>query len=213
MDKDLKVLFDQLDMAMIQNKSIFLNAIEKKPDSKFIDEDSAEYKNKKQLCLNKLNNEEIKEPKPSTMAFYQIDYDENTGLFLKGVKGSIPYWLVTDSVESNCTKCNITKKVEEFGYTKDNSLYQNCTECRTKRKEQKAKQQKPSPAHEKTVIDLKQLQQDISIYTADNSLYDDCMTSQYTKNDTILKLQTQNKKKKKQQHLALDIHTLKPLTP
>ena len=39
MDNDLKVLFDKLDMVMIQKKSILeiLNAMEKKQASKFID--------------------------------------------------------------------------------------------------------------------------------------------------------------------------------
>ena len=38
-------------------------------------------KNIRNIYLNKLNNKEIKEPKASTMTFYQIDYDEETQLY------------------------------------------------------------------------------------------------------------------------------------
>ena len=49
MDNDLNALFDKLDMVMLQNKIILeiLNAMEKKPASKFIDKNSTEYKSKK----------------------------------------------------------------------------------------------------------------------------------------------------------------------
>ena len=49
--------------------------------SKEVDRTNGEYKIKKQVYLNKLNNKEINEPKSSTMAFYQIDYDEDTGVY------------------------------------------------------------------------------------------------------------------------------------
>ena len=79
----MNALFDKLDMVMIHNKIIIeiLNAMDKKPASKFIDQNSTEYKNKKHVYLNKLNDKDIKEPKPSTMAFYQIDYDEDTAVY------------------------------------------------------------------------------------------------------------------------------------
>ena len=49
--------------------------------SKEVDRTNGEYKNKRNIYLNKLNNKEIKEPKASTMTFYQIDYDEETQLY------------------------------------------------------------------------------------------------------------------------------------
>ena len=60
--------------------------MEKKPltnsyQSKDLDRTNGEYRNKKQVYVNKLNNKEIKEPKSSTMAFYEIDYDEETQLY------------------------------------------------------------------------------------------------------------------------------------
>ena len=81
MDKDLKSLFDKVDLILMQNKSILeiLHGMEKKPASTCIDKNSTEYTNKKQVYLNKLNNQEIKEPKNSTLKFYNVDYDEETG--------------------------------------------------------------------------------------------------------------------------------------
>ena len=32
---------------------------------------------KKQVYLTKLNNKEIKQPRPETLRFYEIDYDED----------------------------------------------------------------------------------------------------------------------------------------
>ena len=49
--------------------------------SKEVDRTNGEYKNKKQVYLNKLNNRKIQEPKSSTMTFFQIDYDEDTGIY------------------------------------------------------------------------------------------------------------------------------------
>ena len=49
--------------------------------SKEVDRTSGEDKNKRNIFLNKLNNKEITEPKSSTMTFYQIDYDEDTGVY------------------------------------------------------------------------------------------------------------------------------------
>ena len=49
--------------------------------SKEVDRTNGEYKNTRHIYLNKLNNKEIKEPKSSTMTFYQIDYDEETQLY------------------------------------------------------------------------------------------------------------------------------------
>ena len=45
--------------------------------SGYVAKDSSEYKNKKQVYLTKLNNKEIKQPRPETLKFYEIDYDED----------------------------------------------------------------------------------------------------------------------------------------
>ena len=89
MDEGLEKIVKKLNKVLEQNKHILeiLHEMEKKKpltnnyQSKEVDRTSAEYKNKKQTYLNKLNNKEIKEPKASTMTFYQIDYDEDTGMY------------------------------------------------------------------------------------------------------------------------------------
>ena len=89
MDEGLEKIVKKLNKVLEQNKNILeiLQEMEKKKpltnsyQSKPVDRTNAEYKNKKQVYLNKLNNKEIKEPKASTMAFYQIDYDEETQLY------------------------------------------------------------------------------------------------------------------------------------
>ena len=40
--------------------------------------DKATYENKKNVYLTKLNCGEIKQPKESTLSYYNITYDENT---------------------------------------------------------------------------------------------------------------------------------------
>ena len=89
MDEGLDKIVKKLNKVLEQNKNILeiLQEMDKKKpvtnsyQSKEVDRTNAEYKNKKQVYLNKLNNKEIKEPKASTMAFYQIDYDEETQLY------------------------------------------------------------------------------------------------------------------------------------
>ena len=89
MDEGLEKIVKTLNKVFEQNKNILeiLQEMEKKTpvtnscQSKEVDRTNGEYKNKKQVYLNKLNNKEIKEPKPSTMTFYQIDYDEETQLY------------------------------------------------------------------------------------------------------------------------------------
>ena len=79
MDEGLEKIVKKLNKVLEQNKHILeiLQEMEKKKpvtnsyQSKEVDRTSGEYKNKKQTYLNKLNNKEIKEPKSSTMAFYQ----------------------------------------------------------------------------------------------------------------------------------------------
>ena len=82
-------MLKKLNKVLDQNENILeiLQEMEKKKpltnnyQSKEIDRTGGEYKNKRNIYLNKLNNKEIKEPKSSTMAFYQIDYDEDTGVY------------------------------------------------------------------------------------------------------------------------------------
>ena len=89
MDEGLEKIVKKLNKVLEQNKHILeiLQEMEKKKpltnsyQSNKVDRTNGEYKNKKQVYLNKLNNKEIKEPKASTMAFYQIDYDEDTQLY------------------------------------------------------------------------------------------------------------------------------------
>ena len=52
-------------------------ANEKKTQGGYVAKGSSEYRNKKQVYLTKLNNKEIKQPRPETLRFYEIDYDED----------------------------------------------------------------------------------------------------------------------------------------
>ena len=87
MDEGLDKIVKKLNKVLEQNKNILeiLQEMEKKKpnsyQSKEVDRTNGEYKNKRNIYLNKLNNKEIKEPKASTMTFYQIDYDEETQLY------------------------------------------------------------------------------------------------------------------------------------
>ena len=56
-------------------------ASEKKPQGSYVAKGSSEYKNKKHIYLTKLNNKEIKQPRPETLRFYEIDYDEDTEMY------------------------------------------------------------------------------------------------------------------------------------
>ena len=89
MDEGLDKIVKQQKMVLEQNKNILeiLQEMKKKKpltnnfQSKEVDRTNGEYKNKRNIYLNKLNNKEIEEPKASTMTFYQIDYDEDTGIY------------------------------------------------------------------------------------------------------------------------------------
>ena len=48
-------------------------ATEKKTQSTYIAPNSAEFKNKRAVYLTKLNNKEIKQPKQTTLTFYEIE--------------------------------------------------------------------------------------------------------------------------------------------
>ena len=56
-------------------------AKEKKSQSSYITRNSAEYKNKRAVYLQKLNSKEIKQPKESTLQYYKIEYDEDTEMY------------------------------------------------------------------------------------------------------------------------------------
>ena len=87
--KGLDKIVKQLKKVLEQNNNILeiLQEMEKKKpltnsyQSKEVDRTSGECKNTRNIYLNKLNNKEIAEPKSSTMTFYQIDYDEETGIY------------------------------------------------------------------------------------------------------------------------------------
>ena len=89
MVEGLDKIVKQLKKVLEQNNNILeiLQEMEKKKpltnsyQSQEVDRTRAEYKNKRNIYLNKLNNKEIKEPKSSTMTFYQIDYAEDTGVY------------------------------------------------------------------------------------------------------------------------------------
>ncbi|MCR9134348.1 MAG: hypothetical protein NXI08_17400, partial [bacterium] len=74
MEEGLEKIVKTLNKVFEQNKNILeiLQEMEKKKpvtnsyQSKKVDRTNGEYKNKKQVYLNKLNNKEIKEPKSST---------------------------------------------------------------------------------------------------------------------------------------------------
>ena len=46
---------------------------------KEVDRTSSEYTNKRQVYVSKLNTKQSKEPKPSSLEYYRVDYDEETG--------------------------------------------------------------------------------------------------------------------------------------
>ena len=49
--------------------------------SKEVDRTSGEYKNKRQVYVSKLNTKQITEPKHSSLEYYRVDYDEETGVY------------------------------------------------------------------------------------------------------------------------------------
>ena len=80
-------LFLKIDEIMAQNKRIYqLLESMKKPaynntnnyQPKEVDRESTEYKNKRNVYIKKLNEKVIKEPKQSSLDFYQVKYIEDT---------------------------------------------------------------------------------------------------------------------------------------
>ena len=53
----------------------------KKSQSSYMTPNSAEYKNKRAVYLQKLNSKEIKQPKESTLQYYKLEYDEDTEMY------------------------------------------------------------------------------------------------------------------------------------
>ena len=49
----------------------------KKQGGGYVEKGSAEYKNKKQVYLTKLNNKEIRQPRQETLNFYEMNFDED----------------------------------------------------------------------------------------------------------------------------------------
>ena len=77
----------KIDEIMEQNKRIYqLLESMKKPaynntnnyQPKEVDRESTEYKNKRNVYIKKLNEKVIKEPKQSSLEFYQVKYIEDT---------------------------------------------------------------------------------------------------------------------------------------
>ena len=77
----------KIDEIMEQNKRIYqLLESMKKPaynntnnyQPKEVDRESTEYKNKRNVYIKKLNEKVIKEPKQSSLDFYQVKYIEDT---------------------------------------------------------------------------------------------------------------------------------------
>ena len=80
-------LFLKIDEIMEQNKRVYqLLESMKKPSynntnnyqPKEVDRESTEYKNKRNVYIKKLNEKVIKEPKQSSLDFYQVKYIEDT---------------------------------------------------------------------------------------------------------------------------------------
>ena len=69
-NKNVKLILEMIEKMNLANES--------KTQSGYVAKGSSEYKNKKQVYLTKLNNKEIKQPRPETLKFYEIEYDGET---------------------------------------------------------------------------------------------------------------------------------------
>ena len=66
----------------IQDLEDRLKKLEWKPKaSKPADENDAQFKNKRNIYLGKLNDKLIKEPKQSTLDYYKVKYDDKEGIY------------------------------------------------------------------------------------------------------------------------------------
>ena len=68
-NKDIKLVLELLEKMNEPN--------EKKTQVGYVAKGSSEYKNKKQVYVTKLNNKEIKQPRPETLRYCEIEYDED----------------------------------------------------------------------------------------------------------------------------------------
>ena len=90
--KGVDKLILNIDEVMEQHKQIYLllesvkkpaykNTNNYKP--KEVERESAEYKNKRNVYIKKLNEKGIKEPKQSSLDFYQVKYIEETKKYVE----------------------------------------------------------------------------------------------------------------------------------
>ena len=87
-DSSLELLFPLLEKVLEQNENILkiLESMNIKPtynnnnncQAKEADRDRREYKNKPNIYVKKLNEKVIKEPKQSSLDYYQVKYKEDT---------------------------------------------------------------------------------------------------------------------------------------
>ena len=82
--KELKATRFQkiLDKLELLGKKIDSLIEKPKQTNKPIAKDSDIYKNKKNVYVNKLNNLEIKSPKPETLEYYDVKFDEDKRLYV-----------------------------------------------------------------------------------------------------------------------------------
>ena len=87
-DSSLELLFPRLEKVLEQNEHILkiLKSMNIKPtynnknnyQATEVDRDSSEYKNTRHIYVKKLNGKVIKEPKQSSLDYYQVKYNEDT---------------------------------------------------------------------------------------------------------------------------------------
>ena len=58
-----------------------MNETKEKSQSSYMTPNSAKYKNKRTVYLQKLDSKEIKQPKESTLQYYKLEYDEDTEMY------------------------------------------------------------------------------------------------------------------------------------
>ena len=82
--KELKATRFQkiLDKLELLDKKIDSLIEKPKQTNKPIAKDSDIYKNKRNVYVNKLNNLEIKSPKPETLEYYDVKFDEGKRLYV-----------------------------------------------------------------------------------------------------------------------------------
>ena len=73
-----------------------------------------------------------------------------------GPKGYCLLYVTRKGSKIKCSRCHSKKRLEEFGYSKNNKLFANCIQCREKRREysQKYKKQVDKPSEIDNVFNL-----------------------------------------------------------